>query len=103
MPKNNSENKRYTKEYKESVLKRLEPPTNETIKSLSDKLQIPRTTIYQWKNSSNKRNNSFENNSKPAGKWSSEDKFHVVLETAMLSEDEIAAYCRRKGLYLRLR
>ena len=33
-------------------------------------------------------------------KWSSEDKFHVVIETAMFSEDEIAACCRRKGLYV---
>ena len=33
MSKNNSENKRYTNEYKESVLKRLEAPAKETIKS----------------------------------------------------------------------
>jgi transposase len=33
--------------------------------------------------------------------WSAEDKFAVVLEleTAALSEAELSAYCRRKGLY----
>ena len=31
--------------------------------------------------------------------WSPEDKFAVVLETAALSEVEVAEYCRKKGLY----
>lgn len=31
---------------------------------------------------------------------SSKDKFHAVLETATFTEEELAAYCRRKGLYL---
>ena len=30
----NSKNKQYTKQFKESVLKRLEPPTNEIVKSI---------------------------------------------------------------------
>jgi len=32
-------------------------------------------------------------------KWSSEEKFSVVLETATLSEVELNEYCRVKGLY----
>jgi hypothetical protein len=35
----------------------------------------------------------------PPKRWSAEDKFAVVLETAALSEAELSAYCRRKGLY----
>ncbi len=31
--------------------------------------------------------------------WSSQDKFHAVLETAALSEAERAEYCRQRGLY----
>jgi len=31
--------------------------------------------------------------------WSSRDKFNAVLETATLSEEELAEYCRRRGLY----
>ncbi len=33
-------------------------------------------------------------------KWSPQDKFSVVLETATLSEVELAKYCRAKGLYV---
>jgi len=32
-------------------------------------------------------------------KWSSEDKFAIVLEAASLNEAELAEYCRQKGLY----
>jgi len=33
-------------------------------------------------------------------KWSSEDKFAIVLEAARLNEVELAEYCRQKGLYV---
>lgn len=34
----------------------------------------------------------------PAG-WTSKDKFAAVMETAVMSEAEKAAYCRQRGLY----
>ena len=36
---------------------------------------------------------------KNADKWSSQDKFIVVLETANLSEIEFSEYCRERGIY----
>ena len=36
---------------------------------------------------------------KNADKWSSQDKFMVVLETANLTEIEFSEYCREKGIY----
>ena len=35
-----------------------------------------------------------------AEEWDSPVKFAVVLETASLSEEALAAYCRSKGLYV---
>ena len=96
MPKDNKKNKHYSKELKESVLKRLEQPTNDTITSLSEELDIPRTTIYQWIKKSDKS----PNNHKSVSKWTSEDKFQAVLETSSLTERELAEYCRRKGIYV---
>ena len=32
-------------------------------------------------------------------KWSSEEKFEVVIETSPLNEAELSEYCRKKGLY----
>jgi len=33
-------------------------------------------------------------------KWSSEDKFAIVLEATALNGAELAEYCREKGLYV---
>ena len=96
MPKDNKRNKHYSKEFKESVIKRLEHPTNDTVTSLSNELGIPRTTIYQWI----KKSNTNSCNIKASKKWCSEDKFHVVLETSSFNERELAEYCRKKGIYL---
>ena len=90
----------YTKEFKASVLKRLEKPTTDTITSLSDELGVPRTTIYQWIKKDKTKTDKTSFNDKPSNKWTSEDKFQVVLETASLTELELAEYCRRKGIYL---
>lgn len=89
----------YTKEFKASVLKRLEQPTSATITSISEELGVPRTTIYQWIRKAETDNTKTTINHKPTNRWTSEDKFHVVLETATLTETELAEYCRRKGIY----
>lgn len=96
MTKNNKGRKRYTQEFKKSVLKRLEPPTNDTIASLSDELGVSKTSIYKWINEQNNKTGHI----KSTVKWTAEDKFHMVLETSNLSEQELAAYCRRKGLFV---
>jgi DNA-binding XRE family transcriptional regulator len=49
MPKINKERKRNITEFKESVLKRLKPPTKETVASLAGKLGVSRTAIYTWR------------------------------------------------------
>lgn len=98
MAKNNRRNRSYTQEFKDSVLKRLEQ--NETVVSLSEELKISKSTIYQWVRTHNKKQQNDTINLKSKNNWTSEDKFQVVLETATLTETELAEYCRRKGIYV---
>lgn len=102
MPKNNSNKKQYTLEFKEAILKRLQPPSNETVSKLSKELDISKSTIYQWVRINNKKNSQIviPGKNKSSIKWTTEDKFHIVLETYSLTEEELAAYCRKKGLYV---
>jgi transposase len=96
MTKDNRNNKQYSKEFKDSVVKRLESSPDETVPKISEELGIAKSTIYQWiKNTTPGTAPS----NKPSSKWNSQDKFHIVLETYTLSEEELAAYCRRKGIY----
>ena len=99
MTKDNKRGKHYTKEFKDSILKKLEESDKYTLTSLSEEVGVPRTTIYQWIKKAEADNNK-PAVLKPTHKWTSEAKFHVVLETAPLSEAELSEYCRRKGIYV---
>jgi len=90
--------KNYDKGLKETILSRLEPPSNEKVPEIAEEFGIPRSTIYQWVRATKKKDERFTKLDK--SKWSSEDKFQVVLETASLSEIELGEYCRRKGIYV---
>ncbi|MGO1653081.1 transposase, partial [Senegalia sp. (in: firmicutes)] len=89
--------KRYSKELKESIIKRIQEPNNESVTVLSKETGVPRTTIYDW---IKKRNANIPLNNKSTSKWSSEEKFQVVLETSTFNEAELAEYCRKKGVYV---
>jgi transposase len=39
---------RYTKEMKESIVKRMMPPTNESISKISEEVGITEATLYKW-------------------------------------------------------
>ena len=89
----------YSKEFKESILKKLENQPNLTIPEMAKELNIPKSTIYQWQRTKKKKEASSLKD-KSNGNWSSKDKFHIVLETYSLTEEELSAYCRKKGLYV---
>lgn len=100
MSNNIKSKKQYSEEFKDKILKRLEPPTSVTVPQIAKELGIPKTTIYQWvKIYKENKDDAIDTNKAPR-KWSSKDKFHVVLETSTLTEEELAVYCRRKGIYV---
>lgn len=98
MPKDTNTNRSYTKEFKDSILKRLDQ--NETVSSLSEELNISKSTIYQWVRTHNKNKKDYPINLKSKKNWTSEDKFQLVLEASGLTETELTEYCRRKGIYV---
>lgn len=90
---------RYSKEIKEAVVKRMMPPNSESVPSLCKELGISDATLYNWRKEARAAGIASPGNDRPSDKWSSEDKFLVVLETYTMNETELAAYCRQKGLY----
>ncbi len=91
---------RYSRERRNAVLNKLMPPHNRTIAELAEEEGISAATLYNWRRQARERGQLLpEGSTEPEG-WSSRDKFNAVLETAALSETEIAEYCRRRGLYL---
>lgn len=91
---------RYSKEFKDAIIKRMMPPQNESVVSISRETGVSENTLYQWKRKA--RANGF---AVPAGeeeseKWTTHDKFLIVVETVAMSEVELAEYCRSKGLFV---
>lgn len=95
----NKNGKRYSEELKTKVLKRMMPPANESVKNLSEEMGISTVTLYKWRNDARASGAATPGSGKTSDRWSSEDKFLVVMETYSMNETELADYCRQKGLY----
>lgn len=72
----------------------------ETMADINRETGININTLYRWRDAAQQKGLSATTKYKNADKWSSQDKFTVVLETANLSEIEFSEYCRNKGIYL---
>ncbi|MCX2834838.1 transposase [Microbulbifer thermotolerans] len=90
---------RYSTERKAAVLKKLLPPENRSIPEVAAEEGISEGTLYNWRQQARERGIPVPGSGKQSEDWSAEAKFAVVVETASLSEAELSAYCRSKGLY----
>ena len=91
--------KPYPEERKEALVRRMMPPENTPVSALARETGITEQTLYTWRRQAKGQGLAVPGDGKNPEGWSSEDKFAVVLETAPLNAAELAAYCRRKGLY----
>lgn len=71
----------------------------ETLSDICRETGININTLYRWRDAAQKTGLSATTKYKNADKWSSQDKFTAVLETANLSEIEFSEYCRERGIY----
>lgn len=90
----------YSPERKESVLKKMLPPNSISIIELSKQEGISIGTLYSWRNQARSKGRLMPDSDTTPNGWTSRDKFAAVMETAALNEQEIAAYCREKGIFV---
>jgi len=89
----------YSPERKEAILQKMAPPQSLTVAELSSQEGISTATLYNWRTAARKRGAVLPSNSAIPDKWSSEEKFRIVLETAPMTVAELSEYCRKHGLY----
>lgn len=89
----------YSAERKEAVIKKMLPPHNKSISQLSKEEGISEQTLYTWRREARKQAHFLPASGSSPESWTSKDRFAAVVETAAMNEVEIAAYCRRRGLY----
>lgn len=91
---------RYNIEFKNSIIARMMPPINQSISEISSETGIPEPTLHRWRNKARSKGFAAPADGQEAERWSTQDKFLIVVETASLSEIELAEYCRTKGLFV---
>ena len=90
----------YSKELKDSILRRLLPPNSESVSKVAKEEGLPEQTIRTWLSKARKEGHPAPGKDSSTDDWSTQDKFLVVVETAGLSESDLAEYARKKGLYV---
>ncbi|GAB7217022.1 hypothetical protein OS42_36350 [Dickeya oryzae] len=88
--------KRISPERKTSVLAKLLPPYNMTVAAVAQMEGISEATLYNWRNNAKTEGKPVLGAEKNSEQWPAEARFAVIVETATLSETEIAEYCRKK-------
>jgi len=88
---------RYSIQFKEPILNKLSQ-SDLSVRKFAEQECINLSTLYSWQKPFNVSGFSVSKVSS-SNKWSSEEKFAVVLETSALAETELSEYCRAKRLY----
>ena len=91
---------KYSKEYRESILRRIMPPNSESIARIAKEEGISEQTLRNWQKRARRDGYAAPRTDAQAEEWSTQDKFVVVVETASMNESELAEYARKKGLYV---
>lgn len=87
-------------ELKHTIITRPMPPNNESVAQVARETGLDESTLYGWKRKAKIFGVSASMNTKSNERWSTQNKFQIVVETASLSEIELTEYCRNKGLYM---
>ena len=84
--------KRISPERKTSVLAKLLLPYNMTVAAVAQMEGISEATLYNWRNQAKSEGKPVPGAEKNSEQWPAEARLAVIVETATLSETEIAEY-----------
>lgn len=89
----------YSNEFRSKIIARMLPPNNESIARISEETQVSVATLNKWRKKARESGQSAPAGTKESNRWSSQDKFLIVMETSSMNEVELSKYCREKGLF----
>ena len=92
--------KTYPEEFKAKIIAQMLPPHNRSIPELARENGIPQDTLYSWRSKHRPRTEgSVEKTMGGSDRLTSQEKFHLVVESAPLNEQELGEFCRRRGVF----
>ncbi len=90
----------YSEEFREQSVRKMMAPNAQSVAAVSRESGVSEQTLYNWRNRFRHQGKAVPADPSNPENWSGENKLAVVIETAVLNEEELAEYCRRKGLYV---
>ncbi len=91
---------RYSEERRESAVAKLLPPYNLLPREVAAQENVSLATVYKWRKEAREQGRCLpQATGGGTVSWSSRDKFAAVVETAAMNAQEVAEYCRTRGLY----
>lgn len=90
---------RISPERKASLLAKLLPPYNMTVAAVAQMDGVSEATLCNWRSQAKAEGKPVPGADKSSEQWPADARFAVIVETATLSETEVAENCRKKGLY----
>jgi transposase-like protein len=90
----------YPEEQKTRLIERMLPPEAIPVPQLSQETGIPKDTLYGWRGQACRaRGLPMMGTTPTKERWSSGEKFAMVVETVVLNEAQLGEYCRKRGVY----
>ena len=86
-------------EIKEQGRTWLLPPYNYSLRRVANELNVGHATVHKWRNQL-KKEGLLDEESSNQKDLSAEEIFAIIIETAVMTEHELAAYCRANGLFV---
>ena len=90
----------YSEGFRERAVQMMMAPNAMSVAQVSRDTGVSEQTLYNWRNRLRHQGKSVPADPKNPENWGGENKLAVVIETAALNEQELAEYCRKKGLYV---
>lgn len=91
---------RYSEDFKMGIIQRMMPPQSEKVVSIAKETGLSEAALYRWRKNARAKGIIAPNGKESLEQWSTQNKFSVVVETAKMSEIELAEYARKKGLFV---
>lgn len=94
----------YSTRFKRAMVKKLVGPGRRTATALAKETGIPQSTLSRWLHAAGSVGNMSEDTDRESTPrrpedWSAEEKWEAVTEAERVSEEDLGALLRRKGLH----
>ncbi len=91
---------KYSEAFKSKMVRKMATPEGPSANALAQDVGVHQSTLSRWLRQA-ARVEDMKKRDQPSRSWSAAQKLEAVLEAALLSEDDLGPFLRRKGLYRR--